>query len=345
VSLQELLGKVQTVLGPLDADDLGITLAHEHLINDVSYRFREPEAEAEKALAYMPISIENLCWLAYNPTKCLDNLRMCNEDLVISEVLHFKKAGGGTIVDMTNNGLGRDPKALVRISKATGLNIIMGSGYYTGSTHPADLADKEDKAIAEEIIRDIKIGAGDTGIRSGMIGEIGCSYPLTEGERKIVSAAAQAQKQTGAPVNIHPGQNKNSPFDIIEVLRQSGGDIKHTVISHVANRLGRDIEKVIELAETGSYIEYDTFGQTGHPSSLKDWQRIECIKQLIDHGYLKQILLSQDIFLNMRLRRYGGCGYDHILTNILPLMKSQGITEDQIHTMFVENPARMLRFS
>ena len=349
----ELSGKVQTVLGAIDANDLGITLPHEHLLCDASFTFIEPGMVSQKALAYAPISIENLEWLKRNQIKSLDNLRLLDEELAIAELNRFKKEGGGTVVDMGNIGLGRDPAGLARISRATGVNIIMGAGYYVGSSHPPELAGKTEDDIADEIVHDITVGVGDTEIKAGVLGEIGCSYPLKDTEVKVLGAVARAQEMTGAPVNIHPGGSQTSPIEIVELLRDDGGDIDRTVMSHVGNRHGNDVDLTLELAGTGCFIEYDSFGNAQNPIKLpnkimyglSDWERLGCIKHLIDHGYLHQILISHDVFNKTDLRHYGGFGYDHILTTVVPLMRMRGITDEQIEVILVKNPKHMFQFA
>ena len=109
-------GEAQTVLGPIPAEDLGITLPHEHLLISNPRNFLEPSAASEKALAYQPVSLENLHWVRYHYVNNLDNLVLTDEEVAIKEALHYKKAGGNTIVELTNVGLGRDPLALKRIA-------------------------------------------------------------------------------------------------------------------------------------------------------------------------------------------------------------------------------------
>ena len=140
MDVTSLTGKVQTVLGIINADDLGVTLPHEHIIADLSMYFTEPTEASEKGLAYQPVTLENLYWVQLNKFSNIDNLRLCDEQLAIKEALLYKTAGGNTIVELSSIGLARDPLALVRISRATGLNIVMGSGYYLECSHPPKLA-------------------------------------------------------------------------------------------------------------------------------------------------------------------------------------------------------------
>jgi phosphotriesterase-related protein len=350
MSISPHAGKVQTVLGLIDPQDLGMTLTHEHLLVDQSVYFVEPASPRESALAHQPVSLENLTWVRYNPKDNLDNQKLLDEDLAIEEATLFKQHGGSTIVDMTNIGLGRDPVALARISRATGLNIIMGSGYYIGTP---ELETQSEEEMAEKIMRDVTAGVDDTGIRSGIIGELGCSHPLKAGERKLLRAGALAQQRTGVAINVHPGRNENDPLEIIDVLAEAGADLSRVVISHM-DRCGYLLETKRKLLGAGCYIEYDVFGWEGYypaktaladghlPDMPNDVGRIKEIKELIDLGYQNQILLSHDIGHKMQLVKYGGWGYAHLLREVVPLMTIYGIEEGQIDTLTRENPKRLL---
>ena len=86
-------------------------------------------------------------------------------------------------------------------------------------------------ADAREIVNDVVEGVGDTGVRAGIIGELGCSWPLRPNEAKVLKASAQAQKETGAPITIHPGRHIDAPFEIIDVLDKAGADISRVVMT------------------------------------------------------------------------------------------------------------------
>ncbi|MFC1984492.1 phosphotriesterase-related protein, partial [Chloroflexota bacterium] len=206
---EEITGKVQTVLGIIDADSLRVTLPHEHLLVDLTMYFVEPTEASEKVMVHEPISLENLSWIRIHSHNNWDNMRLTDEKITIKEALLYKGAGGDTIVELSNVGMARDPLGLARIARATGLNVVMGSGYYVGVSHPSELAAKTEEEITEEIVRDITVGVGETGVRAGIIGEIGCSVPLEEDERKVLRASAVAQQRTGAAINIHPSRGKD----------------------------------------------------------------------------------------------------------------------------------------
>ncbi len=349
--LKELVGKAQTVLGAIDGENLGITSCHEHILWDLSVVFREPDSARDKGLAHQPVELTNLHWVRANPHSNLDNLLQTDEQLAINELLPFKYAGGSTIVELTQNGMSRDPMGLARISRATGLNIIMGSGYYIGRSHPRDMDSRTEEDIAKEIVNDITVGVGNTGIRSGIIGEIGCSVPLTNNERKVLRAGAMAQRRTGAPMNVHPSMNDELVMENIKILKDAGADLSRVAISHV-DGFEYSLATRRKILESGCYVSYDGFGQlvyhflvmgrvlNGH----SDIQRIDDIARMIEEGFIKQIMIAQDYCFKSCLAAYGGYGYAHILNNLLPFMRAKGLTEENIHTLLVENAKRFLEF-
>ena len=349
----ERSGKVQTVLGLIDKESLGVTLTHEHLLFDGEGVFTKPKAASEKELAYQKVSISNLSWLRYHPYENLDNVLFYSEQEAIDEAMLYKKAGGKTIVDVTLSEIGRDPLALARISRTTGLHIIMGSGYYTAPCHTPDMSVKTEEELTEEIVSDVTAGVGNTGVRSGLIGEIGCSWPIHDNEKKALRAAARAQQITGACLSVHPGRNTKAPFEVIEILGEAGADLSRVIMCHIDARL-RNHDERVKLARTGCYLEYDLWGWEGHFPSYwtaddfmdlpNDTQRIYEVRQLIEEGYLKQILFSHDICAKSRRVCYGGWGLPHILNYAVPMMLQRGITREEIDTIMVENPKRLLCF-
>ena len=346
----DLIGKAQTVLGPVPADKLGISLTHEHLLIDLGSTFSPPDDATSYSFAYQPVTAENLWWVRYNYGGNKDNMELLDEDTAIAEAARFKKSGGQTIVDATSVGIKRDPLGLARIARATGLNVIMGSGYYVHDYQPASIVEKSEDEIVEEIVSDITEGVGNTGIRSGVIGEVGCSWPLDENERKSLRAAARAQRLTGAPLLIHPGRNPQAPLEIMEIVRESGGDPTRTIMSHV-DRTIFDNETLDKLAETGCFIEFDLFGSetTFYPFSPidmpNDGKRLDYFLHLRDEGRIGQVLMAQDICNKHRLTKYGGHGYAHILENVMPIMRRKGFLAEEIEQIMVGNPARALAFA
>jgi len=364
-NLTGLKGKVQTVLGLIEPEAMGITLPHEHLFIDMSCFFVEPGEERE--LAHQPISLENLSWVRSHRMSSRHNLQSFTEEEVIHEVLLFKKAGGSTIAEQTSINMGRNPVKLVNIARATGINIIMGTGFYRetslnwcrgesvswvakrlGSYPQAFIASATENDLAEKMVQDITVG--DNGVRAGFVGEIGCSWPITDNERKVLRAAAIAQQKTGALLTIHPGFHEDSPLAIVKILAETGADLTHTVISHMSICVGTHHTRC-KLAKMGCYLEWDLFGWEGvypqQPTFIDIPSDQGCLRQIIEliaEGYLNQILISHDICARIRLTLFGGSGYAHILQNIVPIMQQKGMTEEQIHTIMVTNPKRAFTF-
>ncbi len=347
----EMSGKVQTVLGPIDGDQLGITLAHDHVIFDGWWMFTEPEDSAGKRLAHEEITLQNRGWVAYHWTSNRHNVDLDEEDLAVSELKRFIDAGGRSIVDPTNVGLGREPEALQRIARQANIQIIMGAGYYLGVTHPDDMDDKSEQAITDEIIRDIEHGVGEQQVRAGLIGEIGCAYPWDRNEKKSLRAATEAQKETGAPLMVHPGRDPKSPVEIAEEVGKAGGDLSRTIICHI-DRTCLDRAWLKDLAETGCYLEYDLFGNESsyYPPNPKvdmpsDAARMDVILWHFENGFEHQVLLSHDVATKHRLHKYGGLGYDHLITNVVPRLHQRGLSSEQVSTLIVDNPKRIYSFA
>ncbi|XP_026888419.2 phosphotriesterase-related protein isoform X1 [Electrophorus electricus] len=349
-AMLSLTGKVLTVLGPVEPEQLGRTMTHEHLTLTFECCYCPP-ATGEEAAALAPIELKNLHWLQQNPYSHHENLLLCQEtNAVRDELLRYRKAGGGTIVENTTTGISRDLPVLQQLAKDTGVHIVAGAGYYVDVTH----SDETKKMMVEEltdiIINEVLHGADGTDIRCGVIGEIGTSWPITESEKKVLRAAAHAQTQLGCPVIIHPGRNPAAPGEVVRVLQEAGGDISKTVMSHL-DRTILDRGELLEFAKLGSYLEYDLFGTEvlNYAFNLvvdmpSDSQRVQTLAFLIKEGYEDRMLISHDIHTKNRLTKYGGHGYSHILRNIVPKMLSRGISQNQVDKILIDNPKNWLTF-
>ena len=336
-----------TVLGPVPAEALGHTLMHEHLLFDFSMCLSQPSTAAEQAIAQQTVNASILGALRFNPCVVADNLVNRDVELAIEELGAFSALGGKTLVDPTNVSIGRDPLALQKIARATGLNLIMGSGYYYQVALGEAFARRSQEAIADEIVREVSTGVGDTGIRAGLIGEIGTSAPITPSEEKSLRASAQAQARTGAPLMIHLDGWGREGHRVLDMVEAEGGDLKRTILCHM-NPSWSDPAYQMSLADRGAYLEYDMLGinhfYPPHRASPDELPALQAIASLIEQGYISRLLISQDVYLKMMFGRYGGYGYSHILSNLPPYFRACGITEPHVHTLMVENPRRVLAF-
>jgi phosphotriesterase-related protein len=343
-------GRVQTVLGTIAPEAMGVTLPHEHLLIDFTVMFAEPAAASDKGRALEPVGLANLGWVRQHFNANLDNLRLTDERVAAEEILLFKQAGGATVVDPTPRTLARDPLALARIARVTGLNVVMGSGYYVAASHPPDMDGRSVDVLAREMIADVTTGAGDTGIRAGLLGEIGTTYPWTENERKVLRAAVIAQRETGAPLMVHPGRHPRMPMELATFIEKEGGDVRRTVMCHL-DRTISDVRAVVDLGRTGIWLEYDLFGMENsyypyNPSfdMPNDGGRMAHILALLEAGQGSQLLLSHDIAYKSSLVKYGGYGYHHLLVNVVPRLRAKGVDDAGLRRLLVENPARAFAF-
>ncbi len=339
------------MLGAVPPDAIGIALPHEHLLIDFKVMFAEPATAGDKVRALEPVSLTNLGWVRQNFNANLDNLRLLDEQVAQDEILLFKHAGGRTVVDPTPTTIGRNPPALARIARATGLNVVMGAGYYVDASHPADMDRRSVDDLAREMIADITSGVGDTGVRAGLIGEIGTTSPWTENERKVLRAAIITQRETGAPLMIHPGRHPDMPMQLAEFVRKEGGDLRRTIMCHICRTVS-DVRAVIDLAQTGIWLEYDLFGLENsfypyNPSfdMPNDGGRMAHVLALMAAGHRDQILMSHDIAYKTSLVKYGGYGYHHLLVNVVPRLRAKGVDDPGLTRLLVENPARAFAFA
>lgn len=335
-------GKVMTVSGPIPAERLGITLMHEHILNDCSCWWHRPKTRERQYLADSLVCIEILGELRQDPFVNRHNIKLDDEPLAIAELKDFVAQGGRTVVEPTCRGIGRDPRALLRIAEATGLNVVMGAGYYLAGSHPANVAGMTVEAIADEIVREAAEGVDGSRVKVGLIGEIGVSSDFTAAEEKSLRGAAQAQRRTGLPLMVHlPGWFRLG-HRVLDIAAAEGADLRHAVLCHMNPSHG-DLAYQGELAARGAFLEYDMIGmdffyadqQVQCPS---DEEAARAIVRLIEAGHLDRILLSQDVFIKTMLTRYGGNGYGYVLRHFVPRLRRHGLDDAAVDRLLRGNP-------
>jgi len=337
--------KVQTVTGEIASSQLGVTLTHEHIFNDVTSWWHAPYENSVRSneLVDEKVSIENLWELKHDPFINKDNCALNDEGLALEEVLRYKNLGGATIFEATSASIGRNPEALKRLSEKSEIQIVMGTGLYLDSSMTDEVNSLSTADIAKQITQDILIGA--SGVKAGFIGEIGVSSDFTQRERKSLIGATLAMNETGVPMQVHmPGWFRlgNQVLDLIE---ENGGNLNSVVLCHM-NPSGHDFDYQNSLLKRGVYLQYDMVGmelfyadqQAQCPS---DEENAQNIKRLVGAGWLNKVLISSDIFLKMLLRKYGGPGYAHILEYFIPRLIRHGLTKDQAFSLVTNNPASL----
>ncbi len=353
---KQWVGKIMTVTGPVEPASLGITNPHEHLIID----FLTVKAENQKSHQVAmqgdgdaqqpwdkPISLSTYYEARRNPFLFRDTLQLTNPDDAAEALADYSRAGGGCIVDVTPIGVGRDPGALRVLAERSGVNVVMGTGFYVKDYHPAALSAMDEAAICELIVKDIVEGSGSPAVRPGIIGEIGLVWPMHPDEIKVLRAAAMAQRKTGYCLSIHPGRDPAAPLAAIRIVEEAGGDPRRTIIDHI-ERTVFERDDYLEVAKTGCYLEFDLFGleSSYYPMAdidmPNDAMRVNMIAALSQRGYLDQVLVSLDIDTRARLVRYGGEGYAHIIKNVVPVFRRKGFSEEDIGRILERSPQRAL---
>jgi phosphotriesterase-related protein len=339
------MNTVMTVLGPVDASELGVTLPHEHLLLDLSVLWHQPRDESRAPLVDAPLTPETRALLLCDPYHSRPNMLLDDMDLAVEEIGRFRDLGGRTVVDLSTRTIGPYPNELAAIARRTGLNIIMGSGYYVRPAHPDWLAAASIDDLAVRIVGELTDGFGDTGVRAGIIGEIGTRTPIHPDEEKALRAAARAHHATGAAINVHLAIFGREGHRVLDVLESERVDPRRVALSHLDER--PDFTYHRELAQRGAYIEFDCFGSECYwdeddTREASDAERIEALLKLLDAGFAGQMLLSHDVCTKVQLRRYGGTGYDHLLRAIVPRLRRRGVDEATLQTILVQNPACLL---
>lgn len=357
------IGTVMTVNGPVDPGRIGMTLMHEHLFIDYTLPLDRPEAWASAGLTYPNTAELRELWEAEYSPELNSRLRVgwpANRDalviddyeLVVAELRKYSALGGDTIVEVTPKGMGRRTEYLRQAARDAGINIVAGTAWYQDEWLPDDVVERSVDSLAEELIRDVNVGIGDTGIRAGIIGEIGAeSHPPgdlpTDNEIKVLRAAARAARTTGAAVSLHCLLQPGDPLRMLEILRQEGLALDRVIIGHVHAKIARDRAYLRRLARTGAYIEFDLLGyreSTAREAVVDDRTVADSIRELIEWGYGDRILLSHDVYSKGQLTRYGGYGYTFIPQHFLARLREIGVTQKQIDEIMIGNPRRILAF-
>jgi len=297
------VASVMTVLGPVEAGELGVTLPHEHIFLDLTREYRGDGLLNDPALAAHELSL-------------------------------YVEAGGRTIVDVTSVGLARDPAGLRSMAARTGLNIVMGCGFYRRPYFPAEVDELSTDRVADWIVRDVELGVG--GVRAGIIGEIGCDKVMTALEERSFRAAARAHRRTGLTISTHAAR---WPVGIpqLDLLEEEGVDPRRVVVGHCD--MVPDHDYHLTLARRGAFVQFDTVqGESEYDTR----SRLDWIKSLAEEGFLDRVLLSQDICLRSNYATFGGPGYAYVVTGFADRLRDEGFEEGDITQLLVDNPRRML---
>lgn len=345
-----MTGMAVTVNGLVAAPDLGVTLPHEHLLIDMTVRYRPDDIDD---ITDTPRAADR--WrLVRNPTGYRANLVSDDVDETVRELAHFTASGGRTVVDLSPHGLATRSELLRTVSERSGVHVIAATGTYVDDSIPGWFRSASVEELTERFVQDIMVG-DEHGIRRGVIGEIGIEGP-TALEVRAVTAAARAQAYTGAPCFWHVmsgilPSSRDAVRSLIDLYELEGGDPAKLVLCH-QDASGDDPAYQIEMMRRGLWLAFDNFGfesvfgfEHGFVQNPTDTIRITDVARLVQEGWGGQLLLSQDICYRMMRREWGGWGFAHLLDTLAPRFASAGISDELLRTLMTDNPAKLLAFA
>jgi phosphotriesterase-related protein len=335
---------VMSVLGPLNADELGLTLPHEHLFVDIRcYCPPEPQDGALRDFYRQPVAISNRAWVVNHPWEFRDNPILDDLDSAVQEASAFAALGGATIIDLTSScSMGRNPQGLRLVAERTGVNVIMASGRYTFPS----LTESEKQMSVEDIevrVLDEFNNGVEGGIRPGLLKAGFVTAIDKEPEIRTLRAVGRVQAKVGCALAVHPHIWQPDSHRILDILEEEGCDLRRVILCH-QDFLGDRADYLDSLCKRGAFIEFDTFGSGWINDQM--WQqtdeiRIGFLKKQIELGNQQHLLISGDMCLKLMLAKWGGIGYVNIPRLVIPAMKAASFSAEMIRMITVENPARV----
>jgi phosphotriesterase-related protein len=317
------MATVETVRGPVDTSQLGQVLMHEHIF------------------VLTPELMENY------DTGWDEELRVSE---AIGRLKELKANGIDTIVDLTVAGLGRYIPRIQRVNAETDLNIIVATGLYTYNDvphyfhfrGPGRLFDVPE-LLTEMFIHDVKDGIAETGVRAGIFKCATDEPGVTEGVERVLRSVAQAHRATGVPISTHTHAHSRRGIDQQDIFEQEGVDLSRVVIGHSGDTT--DLDYLKEIMNRGSFIGMDRFGID---VLLPFEDRVKTVAALCEQGFAGQMVLSHDAAcFNDWLPQDAlpvmtpNWHYLHITRDVIPALKSRGVTDEQVKQMMVDNPRRI----
>ena len=299
---------VRTVTGDVDPADVGITLFHEHISSDMSPWLRD------------------------------DNFALTDASLAAEELTAARGEGLDCIVDATTSDVGRSGADLRHAARHSGVRVVAAGGLYRQLTFPTDLGDED--ALVETFIAEVTRGVDDSGVRAGVLGELGASDDgMTEDERRVFRAAAHAHVATGVPIITHTAAGVEAMAQL-SLLCGLGVDAAAVAIGHLDCVDDTGLHRAV--ADAGAYVGIDRVGLDDHQP---DDARVRFVLALVEAGHTERVLLSADTARRSRLRRWGGSGYAGVLVDFVPRLAAAGLDDTTLRTILVDNPRRFLAFA
>lgn len=306
-----MMGFVNTVLGKVKVEDLGCTLVHEHLLlrsETVAIQFPHLYDEEE----------------IYQKA--------------VKGVQAVKAQGVKTICDPTVVGMGRDVRFLEKVSQETGVQIITATGIYSFTEIPMHFQNRDIDYMTDAFIYDIEVGIQNTPIKAGFLKCAADAPGITPDLDKVFRAIARAQKHTGVPIMTHSHPASGNGLKQLEIFKEEGVNPNSIMIGHTGD--SDNLDYIKQILDSGVYIGADRFGQP----PLEYEKRHSTLLELLNQGYANRIFLSQDYCCNIDWytdeqvnQLVPNWSIEFLIDEVIPKLRKEGATEEQIHTMMYEN--------
>lgn len=257
---------------------------------------------------------------------------MRDENLMTNEMRAAKSAGIACIVDAGHSDMGRDFNFLKAISTKSGLPIVSGGGFYTQPFYPREISSWSENQVFDALMRQVDSES------IGAWGEIGSWDWITADERKVFRAVGRAQAATNMPIFTHTSIPGKSALEQLDLLEDAGAKPEHVAIGHLGNLVDPKVEVQKALCRRGCFIGFDRQAGPG------DAQQVPMVMALLEAGFVKNLMFSSDFSFLHRTKHAGGPGYAQTLTVFVPKVKAAGATDEQLHTIMVDNPRRFLAY-
>ena len=295
-----------TTLGPFEADQLGFILPHEHVFVDLRTWDQPGYAEAGAE----------------------DVVR-----LMAPELVRAKEAGVTALVECSTGGVGRRADLDRAVSAAAGLPVVVPTGVYREPWIPPWVHEASEGVLREWMLREMQDGIENTGVLAAWIKLSAGDDGLTATETKVLRAAAQAGRVTGAVIGSHTirGRVARQQLDIIE---RAGYTPERFIWIHT--HAEPDFLLHLELARRGCWIEYDAIGSDW----LDDHTALKLILKVLDAGLGHRLLISHDRGWYDPAQPGGGTPrpYTYISTVFLEKLRAAGVSQATIRQITHTNP-------
>lgn len=333
---------IHTILGPIEASQLGPTSIHEHVLSDLRLWAKTP---TEQPPADAVIGPELAGYLRWNALSVPENLVLDDVDAAAEELAEIVAAGGSGVVELTLGGMGRRLDDLREVARRSGVHVMIGAGFYVEDTMPDEVRTADVDALTEMLLRQLREGIDGTGILPAILGEIGTSWPITDAEWRSVRASARAGVETGTAVYTHQSFRGQGGVTVLEAILDEGMPVDRVIIGHLDELWDREYHR--EIAQSGAMLAYDTFGTDAYYGSAamrspSDAERLDMVEWLLSEGFGGQLVIGADIWMKSHLHRNGGHGYDHLFRRIGPGIAAIADDPALAEQILVHNPRRLL---